>query len=59
MQKILKATLSKRQNEGAIEVEYEALEQVPPAPGSSWDQHANMVEKGLCKEACKNEHKNR
>ena len=51
--------MSKRKNEAVIEEEYDALEQVPPAPGSSWDQHATMVEQGLCKEACKNEHKNR
>ena len=59
IQKVLEATLSKRKNEAAIEEEYDDLEQVPPAPGSSWDQHATMVEQGLCKDACKNEHKNR
>ena len=59
IQKVLEATLSKRKNEAAIEEEYDALEQVPPAPGSSWDQHAKMVKHGLCEEACKNEPKNR
>ena len=51
-QKVLKATLSKRQNEASIREEYYALEQVTPAKGSSWGQQQAMVkQQGLCKDA--------
>ena len=50
-QKVLKATLSKRQNEASIREEYYALEQVKPDQGSSWGQQQAMVKQGLCKDA--------
>ena len=44
---LLDKTIAKRQNETRqIDEEYNALEQVPPAPGRPGMQHDMMVEKG-------------
>ena len=44
---LLDKTIAKRQNETRqIDEEYNALEQVPPAPGRPGMQHDVMVEKG-------------
>lgn len=57
---LLDKTIAKRQNETRqIDEEYNALEQVLPAPGRPGMQHDVMVEKGLCSKAAKNEIKNR
>ena len=44
---LLDKTIAKRHNEKhSIDEEYNALEQVPPAPGRPGMQHDVMVEKG-------------
>jgi protein tyrosine phosphatase len=60
LQSVLEQTLDKvALDQTVIDSEYDELEQVPPAPGQSWDQHDAMVSSGLCKKACKNPQKNR
>ena len=58
LKSIISQTLKKFED-GSIQREYEEVEQVPPAPGQSWEQHDTMVNQGLCKKACRNERKNR
>ena len=59
LKRVLETTMRKRLNEDEINGEYLDLEQVPPASGNPWGQHAEMVRQGLCKLACKRETKNR